>query len=37
MTLRLVATYADAWNTFGPVDNFARKAAVARLLEAARS
>jgi probable F420-dependent oxidoreductase len=28
VTLRLVATYADAWNTFGPPENFARKHAV---------
>jgi alkanesulfonate monooxygenase SsuD/methylene tetrahydromethanopterin reductase-like flavin-dependent oxidoreductase (luciferase family) len=25
VTLRLVAQYADAWNTFGPPDNFAAK------------
>jgi probable F420-dependent oxidoreductase len=25
VTLRLVAEFADAWNTFGPVENFARK------------
>jgi probable F420-dependent oxidoreductase len=25
VTLRLVAEYADAWNTFGPPENFARK------------
>jgi len=25
VTLRLVAEHADAWNTFGPPDNFARK------------
>ncbi|NUP52281.1 MAG: LLM class F420-dependent oxidoreductase [Catenulispora sp.] len=25
VTLRLVAQYADMWNTFGPVDNFAHK------------
>jgi probable F420-dependent oxidoreductase len=25
VTLRLVAQYADAWNTFGPVENFAHK------------
>jgi probable F420-dependent oxidoreductase len=28
VTLRLVAEHADAWNTFGPPDNFARKNAV---------
>lgn len=28
VTLRLVARYADAWNTFGPVENWARKSAV---------
>lgn len=28
VTLRLVATYADAWNTFGPPDNFAAKSAI---------
>lgn len=28
VTLRLVATYADAWNTFGPPENFAHKSAV---------
>ena len=28
VTLRLVAEYADAWNTFGPPDNFAHKSAV---------
>jgi probable F420-dependent oxidoreductase len=28
VTLRLVAEYADAWNTFGPPDNFAAKNAV---------
>jgi probable F420-dependent oxidoreductase len=28
VTLRLVAKYADAWNTFGPPDNFAHKSAV---------
>ena len=27
-TLRIVARYADAWNTFGPVDNFKRKVEV---------
>ncbi len=27
-TLGLVARYADAWNTFGPVENFARKVGV---------
>jgi hypothetical protein len=25
VTLRLVAEYADAWNTFGPPENFAQK------------
>ena len=25
MTLRLVAQYADLWNTFGPVENFRHK------------
>ena len=25
VTLRLVAEFADAWNTFGPVENFAQK------------
>ena len=25
MTLRLVAEHADAWNSFGPPDNFAAK------------
>ena len=28
VTLRLVAQYADAWNTFGPVETFAHKNAV---------
>lgn len=28
ITLRLVATYADAWNTFGPPEYFAHKSAV---------
>ena len=28
VTLRLVAKYADAWNTFGPPENFAHKSAV---------
>lgn len=28
VTLRLVAQYADAWNTFGPVDHFQHKNAV---------
>jgi probable F420-dependent oxidoreductase len=28
VTLRLVARFADAWNTFGPPDNFAHKSAV---------
>ncbi len=28
VTLRLVAEHADAWNTFGPADNFAHKSAV---------
>ena len=28
VTLRLVAQYADAWNTFGPPANFKRKSAV---------
>src|SRR6478609_891934 len=28
VTLRLVAEYADAWNTFGPPENFAHKNAV---------
>lgn len=28
ITLRLVATYANAWNTFGPPQNFAAKSAV---------
>ncbi len=28
VTLRLVAQYADAWNTFGPPSNFAAKSAV---------
>ena len=28
VTLRLVAEYADAWNTFGPPDSFAAKNAV---------
>jgi probable F420-dependent oxidoreductase len=28
VTLRLVAEHADAWNTFGPPQNFARKSAV---------
>ena len=28
VTLRLVAEYADAWNTFGPPANFARKSAI---------
>ena len=28
VTLRLVAEHADAWNTFGPPENFARKSAV---------
>lgn len=28
VTLRLVAEYADAWNTFGPPENFARKSAI---------
>ncbi|MBK5289308.1 MAG: LLM class F420-dependent oxidoreductase [Acidimicrobiia bacterium] len=28
VTLRLVAEYADAWNSFGPPDNFAHKNAV---------
>ncbi len=28
VTLRLVAEHADAWNTFGPPDNFAHKASV---------
>lgn len=28
VTLRLVAQYADMWNTFGPAENFAAKSAV---------
>jgi probable F420-dependent oxidoreductase len=28
VTLRLVAEYADAWNTFGPVESFAHKSGV---------
>ena len=28
VTLRLVADYGDAWNTFGPPENFAHKNAV---------
>jgi probable F420-dependent oxidoreductase len=28
VTLRLVAEYADSWNTFGPPDNFAHKSGV---------
>ena len=28
VTLRLVAEHADAWNTFGPPENFAAKNAV---------
>ncbi len=28
VTLRLVAEHADAWNSFGPPDNYARKSAV---------
>ncbi len=28
MTLRITATHADAWNTFGPPENFAHKNAV---------
>ena len=28
VTLRLVAEYADAWNTFGPPRNFAAKSAI---------
>jgi probable F420-dependent oxidoreductase len=28
VTLRLVATYGDAWNSFGPPDNWAKKNAV---------
>ncbi len=28
VTLKLTAQYADAWNTFGPVDNWRRKSAV---------
>ena len=28
VTLRLVAEYADAWNTFGPPENFAHKSQV---------
>jgi probable F420-dependent oxidoreductase len=28
VTLRLVARFADAWNTFGPPENFAHKSAV---------
>jgi len=28
VTLRLTAQYADAWNTFGPAENFAHKSAV---------
>jgi probable F420-dependent oxidoreductase len=28
VTLKLVAEYADAWNTFGPPENFAHKSAV---------
>ena len=28
VTLRLVAEYADAWNTFGPPENFAKKSRV---------
>jgi len=28
VTLRLVAEFADSWNTFGPPDNFAHKSAV---------
>jgi probable F420-dependent oxidoreductase len=28
VTLRLVAKYGDAWNTFGPPENFARKSGV---------
>ena len=28
VTLRLVAEYADSWNTFGPPENFAHKSAV---------
>jgi probable F420-dependent oxidoreductase len=28
VTLRLVAEYADAWNTFGPPEHFAQKSAV---------
>jgi alkanesulfonate monooxygenase SsuD/methylene tetrahydromethanopterin reductase-like flavin-dependent oxidoreductase (luciferase family) len=28
VTLRLTAQYADAWNTFGPPENFAAKSAV---------
>ncbi|MFI5040314.1 MAG: LLM class F420-dependent oxidoreductase [Acidimicrobiales bacterium] len=28
VTLRLVAEHADAWNTFGPIDNFRRKSEV---------
>jgi len=28
VTLRLVAEHADAWNSFGPPDNYARKSRV---------
>jgi probable F420-dependent oxidoreductase len=28
VTLRIVAEHADAWNTFGPPDSFARKSAI---------
>ena len=28
VTLKLVAQYADAWNTFGPPENFAKKSAI---------
>ena len=28
VTLRLVAEYAEAWNTFGPPEHFAQKSAV---------
>jgi probable F420-dependent oxidoreductase len=28
VTLRLVAEHADAWNTFGPADNYAKKNAI---------
>ena len=28
VTLRLVAEYADAWNTFGPPEHFAKKSAI---------